>query len=188
MNNTANKKDLFYIIVLILTFITVVMGATFALYVWFFSQEEGTSAVYTGTFSIQYLSGDKIDFGLLYPTEKPTIDTVKNVYKNNFKVTNTGSLDGEIEKIVIEIKKNEFSNKTLRYSLYNKNQEEISEGYIEGSTEATVASKLALKNNDTEEYTLLIWIEETGENQNTEMKKNLIGTLRVDAIQKKDFK
>ena len=188
MNNTANKKDIFYIIVLILTFITVVVGATFALYTFIFSQEEGTSAVYTGTFSIEYLSGEKINFHLLYPTEKPTIDTEKNVYKNNFKVTNTGSLDGEITKIVIEISENEFSNKTLRYSLYNKVKEEVSEGYIEGSTEATIARNLELKNGETEEYTLLIWIEETGENQNEEMKKSLIGKIRVDAMQKKDFK
>lgn len=188
MNNTANKKDIFYIIVLILTFITVVVGATFALYAFIFSQEEGTSAVYTGTFSIKYLSGDKINFHLLYPTEKPTIDTVENVYKNSFEVTNTGSLDGVIEKIVIEINKNEFSNKTLRYSLYDKADEEISEGYIEGNTEATIASNLEFKNNETEKYTLLIWIEETGKNQNEEMKKKLIGTIRVDAVQKKDFK
>lgn len=188
MNNTANKKDIFYIIVLILTFITVVVGATFALYVWFFSQEEGTSAVYTGTFSISYLYGDKIDFHLLYPTEKPTIDTVKNVYKNKLTITNTGNLDGRIEKIVIEINKNEFSNKTLKYSLYNKAKEEISEGYIEGSIEAIIASNLELKSNITEEYTLLIWIEETGENQNEEMKKSLVGTIRADLYQEEYFK
>lgn len=188
MNNTANKKDIFYIIVLILTFITVVVGATFAIYVWFFSQEEGTSAVYTGTFSIEYLSGEKINFHLLYPTEKPTIDIEKNVYKNNFKVTNTGSLDGEITEIVIEISKNEFETKILRYSLYNKAKEEISEGYIEGSTEAIIARNLELKSNEQEEYTLLIWLEDNGKEQNKEMKKSFIGAIRVDAMQKKDFK
>ena len=69
MNNTADKKDIFYIIVLILTFITVIVGATFALYAFIFSQKEGTSAVYTGTLSIEYLSGNIINCNLLYPTE-----------------------------------------------------------------------------------------------------------------------
>ena len=32
LNNTANKKDIFYIVVLLLTFITVIVGATFAIY------------------------------------------------------------------------------------------------------------------------------------------------------------
>lgn len=183
MNNTANKKDVFYIVVLILTFITVIVGATFALYAFIFSQQEGTSAVYTGTLSIEYLSGEKIDFNLLYPTEKPTIDTEKNVYKNNFRVTNTGSLDSLIA-IQIELTENEFSNQTLQYSLYNSEETEVSEGYIEGKTTATLASNIILKNNETEDYTLIIWIAENGENQNEEMKKNLIGTIRVDATQK----
>lgn len=185
MNNTANKKDVFYIIVLILTFITVIVGATFALYVFIFSQKEGTSAVYTGTLSIEYLSGEIINFNLLYPTEKPTIDTEKNVYRNNFRVTNTGSLDSLLT-IGIEIKENEFSNKTLRYSLYNSEETEISEGYIEGRLSSTIASKIELKNNETEDYTLLIWIAENGENQNKEMKKRLTGLIKVDAAQKID--
>lgn len=185
MNNTADKKDIFYIVVLILTFITVIVGTAFALYTFIFSQEEGTSAVYTGTLSIEYLSGEIINCNLLYPTEKPDINTEKNVYKNNFKVTNTGSLDSLLT-IEIEINQNEFSNKTLKYSLYNKDENELSEGYIEGKNSSTIASNIALKNNETEEFTLVIWIEETGENQNEEMKKNLTGLIRVDAAQKID--
>ena len=208
MNSTTNKKDIFYIIVLILTFITVIVGATFALYTFIFSQEEGTSAVYTGTFSIEYLSGDIISFNLLYPTEKPAIDEEKNVYKNNFRVTNNGTLDGEITEIVIEISKNEFEEERikieketskaeeiiLRYSLYNKDKEEVSDGYIEdivdkdGNTKAIIAQNLELKSNETEEYTLLIWLKDDGELQNEYMKKNFIGRIRVDAMQKKNFK
>lgn len=184
MNNTANKKDFFYIIVLILTFITVIIGATFALYVFIFSQKEGTSAVYTGTLSIEYLSGEIINFNLLYPTEKPSIDTEKNIYKNNFKVTNTGSLDSLID-IGIEISENEFSNETLRYSLYN-DEGEVAEGYVEGITTSKIASNIKLESNKTANYTLLIWIAENGENQNKEMKKTLTGLIKVDAAQEID--
>ena len=183
MNNTANKKDIFYIIVLILTFITVIVGATFALYALIFSQEEGTSAVYTGTLSIEYLSGNIINFNLLYPTEKPTLETEKNVYKNTFRVTNTGSLDSLLE-IGIDIKQNEFSNRTLMYTLYNKDNEEIADGYVEGSRNSNLAKEIELKSNEVQEFTLLIWIAENGENQNKEMKKNLTGLIRVDASQK----
>ena len=183
MNNTANKKDVFYIIVLILTFITVIVGATFALYTFIFSQKEGTSAVYTGTLSIEYLSGKIINFNLLYPTEKPTLETEENVYKNNFKVTNSGSLDSLI-KITIDINQNEFSDETLRYSLYNDQSIEIAEGYIEGINTATLAENIILENNTTAEYTLLIWMAENGQNQNKEMKKTLTGLIRVDADQK----
>lgn len=185
MNNTANKKDIFYIVVLILTFITVIVGATFALYAFIFSQKEGTSAVYTGTLSIEYLSGEIISFNLLYPTEKPDLDTEENVYKNNFRVTNRGSLDSVIT-IEIDINQNEFSNKTLQYSLYNNEGNEVSGGYIEGKISSTVASNIVLKNNETADYTLMIWIAENGENQNAEMRKSLTGLIRVDAAQKID--
>lgn len=185
MNNTANKKDIFYIVVLILTFITVVVGATFALYTFIFSQEEGTSAVYTGTLSIEYLSGEIINCHLLYPTEKPSFDTENNVYKNNFKVTNTGSLDSLID-IEIEIRENQFSNKTLQYSLYNGEKTEIAEGYIEGKVSSAIAGNIWLKSNETVEYTLIIWMAENGENQNEEMKKSLTGLIKVDAAQKLD--
>ena len=183
MNSTTNKKDIFYIIVLILTFITVIVGATFAIYAFIFSQEEGISAVYTGTFSIEYLSGEIIDFNLLYPIEKPSIDEEKNVYKNNFRVTNTGSLDGLIT-IDIELNKNEFSNKTLQYSLYRNGEEEVATGYVEGTRIATLASNLELKGNESIDYTLLIWIAENGQNQNEEMKKSLTGLIKVDMTQK----
>lgn len=192
MNNTANKKDIFYIIVLILTFITVIVGATFAIYTFIFQQEEGTSAVYTGTLNIEYLSGEIISVGLLYPREKPTLDETHNVYKNNFKVTNTGSLDSVIE-VFIDIKENQFSNKTLEYALYDEEGEEISTGYVEGRNSNSIANNIELKgykinedNKDyeTKTYTLLIWIRDNGENQNLEMKKILTGLIRVDAQQK----
>lgn len=192
MNNTANKKDIFYIIVLILTFITVIVGATFAIYAFIFQQEEGTSAVYTGTLNIEYLSGEIISVGLLYPREKPTLDETHNVYKNNFKVTNTGSLDSVIE-VFIDIKENQFSNKTLEYALYDEEGEEISTGYVEGRNSNSIANNIELKgykinedNKDyeTKTYTLLIWIRDNGENQNLEMKKILTGLIRVDAQQK----
>lgn len=192
MNNTANKKDIFYIIVLILTFITVIVGATFAIYAFIFQQEEGTSAVYTGTLNIEYLSGEIISVGLLYPREKPTLDETHNVYKNNFKVTNTGSLDSVIE-VFIDIKENQFSNKTLEYALYDEEGEEISTGYVEGRNSNSIANNIELKgykiNEDnkvyeTKTYTLLIWIRDNGENQNEEMKKILTGLIRVDAQQK----
>lgn len=185
MNNTANKKDMFYVIVLILTFITVIIGATFAIYSLIFKQKEGTSAVYTGTLSIEYLSGNIISCNYLYPVEKPTLENETNVYKNNFRVKNTGSLDSLL-KIEIDINQNEFSNATLMYTLYNEEEKELSEGYVEGRKTVTIASNILLENNTTAEFILVIWIKENGQNQNKEMKKNLTGLIRVDASQKID--
>ena len=97
MDGQTSKKDFFYVVVLILTFITVVIGMAFAIYTWIFSQKEGTSAVYTGTLSVQYFSGKSIDVNSLYPMETPNYDSTVNVYRNAFRVANVGSLDGIIQ-------------------------------------------------------------------------------------------
>ena len=194
LNNTANKKDIFYLVVLLLTFITVIVGATFALYAFVFKQEEGASAVYTGTLSIQYLSGEIISPHSMYPIEKPTIDTEKNVYKNEFKVTNHGSLNCLLD-IKIEIKDNTFpyddKKKTgpLKYSLYNSNGGELSEGTIDNKSEIfTIADNITLEHNDFESFTLIIWIQnDPDKNQIKDVNgKILTGRIRVDAIQKVD--
>lgn len=107
----------------------------------------------------------------------------KNVYKNTFKVRNTGSLDSLL-KININLNSNEFSDGTLMYSIYNSSGEELANGYIGRRDTTIIANDIELKNNSTEEFTLIIWIKESGENQNSEMKKSLNGTIQVDASQK----
>lgn len=185
MNSAANKKEFFYIVVLILTFIIVVFGATFAIYALIHRQEEGTSAVYTGTFSIEYLSGDIINFHYLKPTMDPDFDTVDNVYRNNFRVGNTGSLDGLLS-VSIEVNKNEFSNESLMYALYNSKEEIISSGFLEGNKDILLSGNIELKSSVTEDFVLLIWLKENGEEQNSEMKKILTGQIKIDATQKLD--
>lgn len=185
MSGHASRKDFFYIIILILTFITVIVGAAFALYAFLYSQKEGSSAVYTGTLSIEYLSGEIINCNYLYPTNNPRVSSDKNVYRNNFRVRNTGSLDSLLQ-IKVDINHNEFSNNTLMYSIYNSDEEELSNGYIEGTSVNIVGNNILLKANSEEEYVLVIWIKESGTNQNSEMRKNLSGTIQVDASQKID--
>ena len=183
MNTSANKKDFFYIVVLILTFITVMIGATFAIYSLIFSHEEGSSAVYTGNFSVEYLSGDIINCNLLRPMEELNLEDNSNVYKNKFKVTNTGTLDGVLS-IILEINKNEFSNETLMYSIYDE-KGLLAEDFLEGQNEMIVANNILLEDGKTKDFVLVVWIKDNGENQNVEMKKSLIGQIRVDASQKK---
>lgn len=198
MNNTANKKDVFYIIVLILTFITVIVGATFAIYSFVFEQQKGVSAVYTGTLNIEYLSGEIISVGRLYPREKPSLDEKHNIYVNNFKVTNTGTLDSEIE-VFIDIRENTFKFKDiLEYSLYDEEGNEISSGYIDGKEQIKIASNIELKGYEINEegikeyttgsYTLLIWLNDNGKEQNDDMNKILTGQIRVEANMTKEFK
>lgn len=182
MNTATSKKDFFYLVILILTFVTVIIGATYAVYALIYSHREGSSRVYTGTFSVEYLSGDIIDCNLLVPMEKVDLNDETNIYKNNFRVTNTGTLDGDFS-LILEINENEFSNETLMYSIYDDNGL-VTEDYIEGKEEFILAKKLSLEKKTGKDYILVIWIKESGMNQNIEMKKSLLGQIRVDASQK----
>ena len=185
LSNHAGKKDFFYIIVLILTFITFVVGMTFAIYSWIFSHPEGSSAVYTGTLAIKYLSGDLISFDGLYPNERPTFDTTENVYRNRFRVENTGSLTGVLEiKIVTDV--NEFSPGMLKYILYNSSGDEIVSGNLDGVLEFVIASNVILEGHKSEDFVLVVWLNENYLDQSLEMKKTYIGAITIDASQKKD--
>ena len=207
MNSAANKKEFFYIVVLVLTFITVVFGATFAIYYASLKDyEKGKVAVYTGTFSIEYDRGGIIGNGskdFLKPTkEVPNLETVDNVYRNEFGVTSTGTLDGIID-VNIEIKKNDFPDNELMYALYDKENEEepIVSGSLEldGKEEIKITEKakkedLELVGGQTRNFILFIWWNETDRKQNPGdgVKPGVdveplifLGTLRIDANQKK---
>ena len=185
MESHANRKDFFYIVVLILTFITVVVGMTFAIYAWIFRHEEGSSAVYTGTLSVEYFSGNLINFNLLWPREKPGFDTKDNVYRNEFKVTNTGSLGGIIS-VKINVDMNGFSDDTLKYVLYNSSSEEIITGNLNGKDDIVIISNLLLDAGTSEDYVLIVWLNESNENQNTDMRRTFMGTISVDADQQRE--
>ena len=185
MNNTANKKDFFYIVILILTFIVVIIGATIAAFYFLNRQKEGSSSVYTGTLGIEYLSGEIIDFHLLYPTLEPSYEDTDNVYKNNFRVTNTGSLDSIIT-VSVDVNNNDFTDGVIFYKLFNGSGEELIKGNLNGEGKLEIANNIVLEHESVTEFTLMIWINETGVLQNEEMRKSLTGTIIVDANQKID--
>ena len=185
MNSAEDKKNFFYITILILTLVAVIVGAAFAIYTFLHSQEEGSSTVYTGTLSIEYLSGNIINLHNIYPITKPRFETEENVYKNTFKVTNTGTLKAVIA-IYLDINSNTFSEGALKYKIFNSEGEELITGDVptEGSTE--IANNILLEKESTAEFTLMIWLEETGDLQNEEMRKALTGSIRANANQKID--
>lgn len=182
-STTKKKKDFFYVIILILTLVVVIVGASIAAFYFLKQQDEGASNVYTGTLTISYLSGEIIDFNLLYPSYNPVYETTENVYRNNFRVKNTGTLDSVIS-VVVDINENQFSDGVLLYKLFNGDKEEVSSGSMSGTGEIEIAKNIILESDKEVDYTLIIWLKETGELQNEEMRKNLTGKIRVDANQR----
>ena len=185
MQRADIKKNIFYYTLLIMTLIIAIIGATYATYIFLHKQKEGTSAVYTGTLTINYISGDIIKCQNLIPIETPNFNTKDRVYRNNFQVKNTGTLNSLVT-IYLDINTNEFSDNNLFYSLYNKNGEIINESKLKGTGTIEVINNMLLKTEEMTEYTLLIWLKENGENQNEDMRKKLTGKIRVEANQNRE--
>jgi len=182
MNNTTeNKKNIFYTAMLILTLIITIIGTVYALAILMRSQEEGSSAVYTGTLSIEYTTGRVVNCNLMPIYTPATVDDEK-AYTNTFSITSTGTLNSVVN-ISLDINYNEFPDGYIRYALYNAQKELLQIGNLNGTEKNILAQNVLIPTNETATYTLQIWLEEINEDQTEYMQKNIVGTLNVDAIQ-----
>ena len=184
MESSIKKKNLFYTIVLILTLIIMIIGATLALYRLIASQKEDSTVLYSGTLEIEYLDGIYIKDPELYPLKNVNYNTYKNVYRNNFAVTSTGTLEGTIS-IDADISKNEFEKNALKYAIYNSQGVEMARGNVPKLGKFNLTSNLYLNSHATTKYTLIIWLDNKNYNQNFEMGKSVSGKIEVYAKQLK---
>lgn len=182
MYNSKSKKDIFYLILLILTLIVMVVGVTFTYYSLMTSEKKDSTQIRTGTLSINYIDGSEIDTYALLPIDEPSIDSVYSVYKKNFSVESDGTLDQNLD-IYINVTKNGFTNNSLKFSLYDSNNNKIATGSIPSSGEVLMISNDYLKSGSTNYYTVLIWLQENNMNQDHEQNKVFIGGFDITANQ-----
>lgn len=185
-----NKKNIYYIISLILTLLIFVAASTFAYFSMVASREKDSTQIYTGTVMINYHQGDIIKGENLVPgtdfgngSKVPNINTEHNVYKNNFSVSNSGTLPVKVD-ININISNNEFSHNILKYILFDSNGGKLATGSIPKTGNIQVINNLYLRNNTTGNYTIMIWLEDNGTDQNIEQGKTFNGKIVVNAINK----
>lgn len=182
MESNIKKKNLFYMIVLILTLITLLVGVTLTYYKYLASQKEDSTVLYTGTLAIEYIDGVYIKDPELYPMDNVTYETTENVYRNNFAVTSTGTLDQTIW-IDVDITENLFKENALKYAIFNSEGVEMTRGYVPQKGKFNIGSNLYLASNGTTKYTLIIWLDNTKYNQNFEMGTIVTGRIDVYAKQ-----
>lgn len=182
IENSNEKKKIFYMIVLILTLITMIIGATIAYFSLIASQKEEGTVLYTGTLEINYIDGVYIKNPELMPLKTVNYNTYKDVYRNNFTVSSSGSLD-QIISIDLEVSTNEFQQNALKYVVYNDKGESMANGYVPKKGSVTLASNMFLAHNDVARYTLIIWLDNTNYNQNFEMGNKITGRINVYAKQ-----
>ena len=182
MESSESKKSLFYMIVLILTLVTMIVGATLAYFSLVASQEEEGTVLYTGKLEINYIDGVYMSNPELMPMKNPTFDTYEGLYRNRFSVASSGTLEQAIS-LDLEIGKNEFIPNAIKYAIYNDKGQRISTGTVPKEGKVTLASDMYLKPTGTATYTLLVWLDNTGYNQNDEMGKSIVAKINIDSRQ-----
>lgn len=186
MESSKEKKHLFYMIVLILTFIVMIIGATIAYFSLRESQKDEGTKLYTGKLEINYIDGIFLKNPELWPINRPNYKSFKDVYRNNFKVASSGTLDQTIA-INLIMKENEFQADAIKYILFNDKGIEISTGDIphinpeETTKEVTInlIDNLYLAHDGIASYTLMIWLDNTKYNQNFEMGNKIRGRISI---------
>lgn len=182
MESSESKKSFFYMIVLILTLITMIIGATLAYFSLIASQQEEGTVIYTGKLEINYIDGIYIKNPELLPMYEPNYSTYEGVYRNSFAVSSSGTLEQTIS-LELDISSNEFSENALKYIIFNEKGQKITKGNVPKEGKLIVASDMYLEATGTAKYTLLIWLEDKDSNQNYEMGKRIVGKINIHSKQ-----
>ena len=182
IESSTEKKRLFYGIVLILTLITMIIGATLAYLKLVSSQKEEGTVLYTGTLKINYIDGRYIEDPELIPVSQVNYNTYNNVYRNDFTIASTGTLDQTIS-INMEIQNNEFSENALKYVVYSENGNQLATGSIPKAGTVELANNIFLGSKETAKFTIIIWWASTEDNQNNEMGSVISGKINAEAKQ-----
>lgn len=182
MNNSKSRTDIFYFIVLILTLLIMIVGVTFTYFSLIASDEEDSTKVKTGTLAINYVDGSTVDTYALMPIGEPNLTTKYSVYKKNFSVKSTGTLDQTLN-ISMFVTENEFDDNILGYALYDNNGYKISKGNIPKEGKILLGSNIFLKSNEEKYFTVLIWLQENNKDQDYEMGNTFKGGFDITASQ-----
>ena len=183
-SGSRSGRDTFYFVVLILTLITMIVGVTFTFYSLMASDKKDSTIVKTGTLSINYIDGKKINASPLVPMEEPSLNSSDFTYKKSFSVTSDGTLDQTLD-LYINITSNSFANGDLRFSLYDSENVKIATGSFPKSGKILMKSGDYLKSGETKSYTVLIWLQENYQNQDYDKESTFVGGFEIEANQVK---
>ena len=180
--DNSKKYSVLYIIILILALVIMIIGVTFTYFTLSAKDKDDSTQIRTGTLVVNYIDGKTIDAYNLFPISEPSLNDELYVYKKNFSVANNGTLDQTL-KIYIDITKNEFVSNDLMYALYDINGKKISVKGFPKEGRVLIDANEYLKSGESKSYEVLIWLNETGQNQNVQQDSHFTGQFDIEAEQ-----
>lgn len=183
-SESKSKKDIFYLILLILTMLTMVVGITFTYFSLLAKEKKDSTQIRTGTLAIDYIDGREIDTYLLLPITEPTLNSKYSVYKKKFSVSSKGTLAQNLD-LYINVTENKFTDRALGFALYDEYGNKLSVGSIPKTGSVLMDSGLYLDSGAKRSFTVLIWLKENYQNQDYEQGRTFIGGFDITATQVK---
>ena len=181
MNINITKKQKIIVIAYLVVIFIIGIGITYSFFMLANRAKKDSTRVYAGNLSINYVKGNDVIANTLYPIPEPSFDETKDVYKNSFVVSSEGTLEQNVS-INFEVSKNTFSNNTIKFALYTRDGEKLSTGYINQGM-VNLIDNLYYKENETRKYVLIIWLQETPEDQSGEQGNKLSGRIVIRSKQ-----
>lgn len=170
------------VIFIILVLVVMLISGTYGYFSLLISNPDDSTELYTGTLDVEYSQGDIIYEQSFYPRSAPKFADQDHVYNNKFVVTNTGTLDGIME-IKLDITNNGFSDGAIKYNLYNVDGYRVIGGTIPSSGDAILINQVRINSGQEVVYTLQLWLEETGTQQNIDENQRLTAAVEVNLTQ-----
>ena len=184
IEETNKKKKTFLMIVLLLTLITMIIGASLAFYSLISIQKKEGTVLYTGYLQINYVDGVYVKNPNLYPVKNVYYNTYDKVYRNTFSIVSSGTLNQTLS-IKMDITKNEFSPNALRYAIYTTAGNELARGILPQSGEVNLVDNIYLESKGTATYTVIVWWQDNGANQANESGHAISGKITAYSKQAK---
>lgn len=143
--------------------------------------KKDSTRVYAGKLDVKYTKGNDVITNTLYPIPEPSFEETKDIYKTTFTVGSEGTLEQNVS-INFQVAKNEFSTNAIKFALYSGDGEKINTGYLNTGM-VTLIDNLYFEKVETREYVLIIWLQETPEDQSAEQGSKLSGRIVVNSKQ-----
>lgn len=181
MNIKFKKKEKIILVVYLFIILIMGVGITYSFFLLADKAKKDSTKVYAGRLDVSYKKGSQVIANTLYPIQEPNFNVEKDVYKNRFTVSSEGTLEQNVS-INFQVSKNEFSNNAIKYALYDSNGLKLSTGYINQGM-VTLIDNLYFKEIESRDFVLIIWLQETPEDQSMEQGNKLAGRVVIQSKQ-----
>lgn len=181
MNINLSKKEKIIIISYLVVIFIIGLGITYSFFMLADRAQKDSTKVYAGKLEVKYTQGNDVITNTLYPIQEPSFEETKQVYKTSFTVSSEGTLEQNVS-INFQVAKNEFTNNTIKFALYSDSGNKISTGFLNEGL-VILADNLYFDKIETRKYVLIIWLQESPDDQSTEQGNKLSGRIVISSKQ-----